>query len=50
MSAFKNMHVLILDDICDTGKTLAQLSQVFKSLQAKSVKIGVLVIRPDKTQ
>lgn len=45
---FKDSHVIILDDICDTGKTLAQLSETFKQMEAKSVKIGVLVVRPDK--
>lgn len=29
---FKGAHVLILDDICDTGKTLAQLSQIIKGM------------------
>lgn len=45
---FKGTHVVILDDICDTGRTLAQLSKSFSQMDAKSVKIGVLVLRPDK--
>lgn len=44
----KNRHVLILDDICDTGKTLAKLADIFKALEAKTVLLGVLVTRPDK--
>ena len=47
-SLFKGTHVVVLDDICDSGKTLAQLAHIFKGKEAKSVKIGVLVIRPDK--
>jgi hypoxanthine-guanine phosphoribosyltransferase len=39
---------VILDDICDTGKTLAQLAKVVNGFSAKSIKIGVLVTRPDK--
>lgn len=47
-SLFKDAHIVVLDDICDTGKTLAQLAQTFKEMNAKTVKIGVLVVRPDK--
>lgn len=42
--------MLILDDICDTGKTLAQLSQIIKGMEVRSVQVGVMVIRPDKKQ
>lgn len=48
LSLFKDSHVLILDDICDTGKTLAQLTKAVEGFGAKSVKVGVLVVRPDK--
>lgn len=42
------MNVIILDDICDTGKTLAQLAKTIQSMTSKPVKIAVLVTRPDK--
>lgn len=45
---YTDTHVVILDDICDSGKTLAQLATIFKNMGTKSVKVGVLVIRPDK--
>lgn len=48
MEWFKNAHVLILDDICDTGKTLAELAKVISGFGTKSIQLGVMVIRPDK--
>lgn len=40
-----------MDDICDTGRTLATLHhKLMNEIKAKSIKIGVLVIRPDKEQ
>lgn len=40
-------HVIILDDVCDTGKTLKTIIDQFSSLYPKSVKSMVLV---DKVQ
>jgi hypoxanthine-guanine phosphoribosyltransferase len=45
---YKDAYVLIVDDICDTGKTLLQLSTKMKELEVKKVWISVLVSRPDK--
>lgn len=45
---YEGTNIVILDDICDSGKTLAQLSTIFKNMGTKSVKVGVLVTRPDK--
>lgn len=38
-------HVLIIDDICDTGLTLLKLHNVFLGLGAKSVRSAVLIHR-----
>lgn len=45
---FKGAHVLVLDDICDTGKTLSELVKIISGFGTKSVQLGVMVIRPDK--
>jgi hypoxanthine phosphoribosyltransferase len=39
----RNNHVLLLDDILDTGQTLAHLVQHLKSLGPASVRVGVLL-------
>jgi hypoxanthine phosphoribosyltransferase len=36
-------HVLLLDDILDTGRTLAHLTQHLQSLGPASVRVGVLL-------
>ena len=38
-----NHHVLLLDDILDTGQTLAHLVQHMKNLGVASVRVGVLL-------
>ncbi len=40
---FSNQHVLLLDDILDTGLTLAALREKLLTLQPASLKIGVLL-------
>lgn len=45
---YKDSYVLFIDDICDTGKTLLQLTEKMKELQIKKSWIAVLVSRPDK--
>ena len=45
---YKDAYVLIVDDICDTGKTLVQFSAVMKGIGVKKTWIAVLVSRPDK--
>ena len=39
----KDEHVLIVDDILDTGKTLSRIVQVIKGYNPQSVKICVLL-------
>lgn len=42
----KDRHVLLIDDVCDTGKTLEKLINVLKSRHAASVKLMVLADKP----
>ncbi|MBQ6970249.1 hypothetical protein IJQ19_01355 [bacterium] len=42
----KNRHVLILEDICDSGWSLVFLKKYLKTRGAKSVKICVLIDKP----
>lgn len=39
----ENRHVLIIDDILDTGKTLAKITDMFHKLSPQSVKTCVLL-------
>ena len=39
----RGRHVLILDDILDTGQTLSKLTGYLSTLGAKSVRVGVLL-------
>ncbi len=43
---FQNQHVLILDDIIETGRTLEKLIQCYKNLPIKSIHIVCLMIKP----
>jgi hypoxanthine phosphoribosyltransferase len=38
-------HVLIVDDICDTGQTLIKLKEKLQSLGPKSLKTAVLLVK-----
>lgn len=42
---FKDRHVLLIDDICDSGKTLATLHEIIKGSGALEVKSAVLIKR-----
>ena len=42
----KGRNILILEDICDSGRSLKVLKQYLKKLGAKSIKIAVLVDKP----
>ena len=44
----KEQKVLIVDDICDTGKTIRSIASLLKQLDAKSVKSCVLLDKPFK--
>ncbi len=41
-------NVLIIEDIIDTGKTLASLMELFKERNPKSLKLAVLLDKPDR--
>lgn len=41
----KGRVVLLVDDICDTGSTLSELSQIFRDSGAVEVKSAVLILR-----
>lgn len=41
-------NVLIIEDIIDTGKTLASLLELFKERNPKSLKLAVLLDKPDR--
>jgi adenylate kinase len=43
----KDRTVIILEDIIDTGNTLAKIYDIFKSHQVKSLKIATLFFKPD---
>ena len=44
----KGRNVLIVEDIIDTGRTLASLVELLKSRDAASVKICTLLDKPDR--
>lgn len=43
----KNRHLVIVEDIVDTGKTLAELLPVLHSEQPASIRIASLLSKPD---
>lgn len=43
----KNRHVVILEDIVDTGVTLEKLNHLLISKNVKSVKVASLLFKPD---
>lgn len=46
----KGRNVLIVEDIIDTGRTLASLVELLKSRDAASVKICTLLDKPDRRE
>lgn len=42
-----NRHVIILEDIIDTGNTLETLYKILKTKNTKSIKIATLLYKPD---
>lgn len=46
----RDKHLLLVEDIVDTGTTLAWLSQRFKDKQAASVKICALIDKKERRQ
>lgn len=47
-SSFENKNVLIIEDILDTGNTLCNLMEHFKSRNAKSMKLCCLLDKPSR--
>ncbi len=45
---FKGKHLLIVEDIVDTGKTLYELIKKLSVSEPRSVEVAALVRRPDK--
>ena len=43
-------HVLVVDDIVDSGNTLYSFMEMFKDRGAKSVKVAALLDKPDRRQ
>jgi hypoxanthine phosphoribosyltransferase len=43
MPSVRGRHVLLLDDILDTGQTLAHLVQHFQSLETASLRVAILL-------
>ena len=43
----KGRHVLVVEDIIDTGQTLKSLRDMFKAREATSVKIATLLDKPE---
>ena len=46
----RGRHVLLLDDILDTGQTLTHLVKHLRSLEAASVHVGVLLRKRERQQ
>lgn len=44
----RDKHVLVVEDIIDTGRTLRHLVDLFKHRQAASVKIATLLDKPER--
>jgi len=40
-------HVIILEDIVDTGNTLVELHRILKEKKVKSLKVATLLFKPD---
>ena len=45
-----NRHVIIVEDIVDTGNTLAAYLPTLKTKGAKSVKVCTLLLKPEAVQ
>jgi hypoxanthine phosphoribosyltransferase len=46
--SFTGKHVLLVEDIHDTGRTLEKTVALLNDFKPKSVEVAVLVVRPDK--
>jgi hypoxanthine phosphoribosyltransferase len=50
MEKYKGKHLLVVEDIIDTGMTLNELLKKMSVCEPKSIEIAALVRRPDKEQ
>ena len=48
VNALKGSHVLVIDDILDTGNTLSKLVEHYKHIGAESVELCVLLDKPSR--
>lgn len=46
----KDKHILVVDDILDTGRTLAYTKRIFRENGAKSVKSCILLDKPSRRE
>ena len=49
-TVIKDRHVIILEDIVDTGLTLVKLREMLEAEQPASVRICALLVKPEKHQ
>lgn len=42
-----NRHVIFIEDIVDSGRTIKKMTEEFKELGAKSVEVAALLFKPD---
>lgn len=47
---YTEKHILIVEDIYDSGNTLKKLIAIFQEFKPKSVEVAVLFKRPDKNK
>lgn len=45
-----NRHILIVEDIVDTGRTLREVSKILSTRNPKSIKICTLLDKPDRRE
>jgi hypoxanthine phosphoribosyltransferase len=45
---YQGKHVLVVEDMHDTGATLKGIVAMFQEVGAKTVEVAVMVIRPDR--
>ena len=49
-SPIEGRHILIVEDIIDSGLTLSYLTEILRSRKPESVKIAVLLDKPERRQ
>lgn len=46
----EGQHVLIIDDICDSGNTLKKIMDIIEKQNPKSIKVAVMLDKPSRRQ